>query len=80
MWDTPVLVRGGGTTTYHFGLETPICEKRPSVRETEPAVMTLEAAVKAQKRLCEYCAGYLGSWAAAGLLPSAKRGLVNPSK
>ena len=80
MWDTMVLVRSGGTTTYHFGIEAPICEKKPSTRETDPEVMSLRAAVDAHKRLCELCAGYVGRWAAAGLLPSAQRGLVNPTR
>ena len=80
MWKEPVLVRGGQATTYHFGIETPICEKQPSPGEAEPKVMTLKKAVKGQKRLCQLCAGYVGDWAQVALFTASEKGLVNPTR
>ena len=80
MWDTPVLVRGGGTTTYHFGLDMPICEKRQTARESEPQIMSLREAVDAHKRLCQWCAGYIGDWAKTALLTTSQIGLINPPR
>ena len=52
------------TTTYHFAIETPICEKRPSTRESHPEAMSLE-------RQSTPTSGYVNCAPASGQLGSS---------
>ena len=74
-----VLVRPKTTTTYHFGLVTPICERTPTEGEA-PAdpVPLMEAVIK--KRLCNDCAELVSDWTQAALTVAGELDLKHPAK
>ena len=79
--DTVVLVRPKTTTTYHFGLVTPICERTPTEGEAAPEPVPLVEAVGVMnKRLCNECAELVSEWTRAALTVARELDLEHPAK
>lgn len=78
--DVTVLVRQTTATTYHFGLVTPICEKEPSDRDTQPELVYVADAVREKKRLCNRCAALVSDWTRTALVVAGETDLRHPSR
>lgn len=76
--NTDVLVRDTSTTTYHFGVSTPICEAELSERDAAPGIWTLTNAVADGRRLCRLCAKLVEDWTAAALFACLSDGRRSP--